>query len=105
MGCLLCYHTSSLVPVPHEEERQSGVNSFAESAMFCKTFCALLEYLSQNKVDSDGRLIYASPNRPSQQFNVSIQVVPQELWEVPRTNVYLDKLHQALHGTLGDYTH
>ena len=65
----------------------------------------VLEYLPQNKVDSDGRLVYASPNRPPQQFNVSFQVVPQELWEVAGTDVYLDKLHQALHGTLGNYTH
>ena len=41
VGCLLRYLTSSLVPVPREEERQPGVNSFAESVMLCKTFCAI----------------------------------------------------------------
>ena len=31
----------TMLPVPHEEERQPGVNSFAESAMFCKTICPI----------------------------------------------------------------
>ena len=64
-----------------------------------------LKYLSENKVESDGRLVHAPPNGPPQQFNVSFQVVPEELWEVPGTDVYLDKLHQPLHGALGNYTH
>jgi len=52
-----------------------------------------MEYLLENEVYGDGRLFHAPPNGPPQQFNVSIQVVPEELWKVPRTDVYLDKLH------------
>ena len=75
------------------------------SDWFLTCWRVLLEYLPQNQVESDGRLVHASPNGPPQQFNVSFQVVPEELWEVSGTDVYLDKLHQALHGTLGNYTH
>ena len=55
-------------------------------------------------MESDGRLVHAPPNGPPQQFNVSFQVVPEELWEVPGTDVYLDELHQTLHSALGNNT-
>jgi len=63
-----------------------------------------LEYLLENKVKSDGTLVHAPPNGPPQQFNVFFQVAPEELWEVPGKDVYLDKLHQPLHSILGNNT-